>query len=79
MMKPYPELQTDRLILREVAAEDATSVQRLAGEWEVACIMLFVTHSYEDREWPRSGSPPATLAYESGEHVTRPLSVVNDR
>jgi hypothetical protein len=26
MMKPYPELQTDRLILREFAVEDATSV-----------------------------------------------------
>jgi hypothetical protein len=55
MMKPYPELQTDRLILREFAVVDATSVQRLAGEWKVACIRLFVTHSYEDREWPRSG------------------------
>jgi len=37
---------TDRLILREFAVEDATSVQRLAGEWEVAFFMLFVTHSY---------------------------------
>jgi hypothetical protein len=34
MMKPYPELQTDRLILREFAVEDATSVQRLASEWK---------------------------------------------
>lgn len=70
MMKPYPELQTDRLILREFAVEDATSVQRLAGEWKVACIRLFVTHSYEDREWPRSGSLPTTPAYESAERVT---------
>lgn len=70
MMKPYPELQTDRLILREFAVVDATSVQRLAGEWEVACIMLFITHSYEDREWPRSGSLPTTPAYESAECVT---------
>ncbi len=69
MMKPYPELQTDRLILREFAVVDATSVQRLAGEWKVACIRLFVTHSYEDREWPRSGSPPTTPAYESAERV----------
>jgi hypothetical protein len=70
MMKPYPELQTDRLILRKFAVEDATSVQRLAGKWEVACIMLFVTHSDEDREGSRSGSPATTPAYESGERVT---------
>jgi hypothetical protein len=32
-MEPYPELQTDRLILREFALEDAPNVQRLVGEW----------------------------------------------
>ncbi len=35
-MKPYPTLRTDRLVLREFAVEDASNVQRLAGEWEVA-------------------------------------------
>ena len=49
-MKPYPELRTDRLILRELALEDAPSLQHLAGEWEVARMMLFIPHPYEDRE-----------------------------
>ena len=57
-MKPYPELRTDRLILRELALEDAPSLQRLAGEWEVARMMLFIPHPSR-MAWPRSGSLPA--------------------
>ncbi len=68
-MEPYPELRTLRLILREFDLEDAPSVQRLAGEWEVARKMVFVPHPYEDgmaEEWIASHRP----AYEAGEHVT---------
>jgi RimJ/RimL family protein N-acetyltransferase len=68
-LKSYPELRTDRLILRELALEDAPSLQRLAGEWEVARMMLFIPHPYEDgmaEEWIATCRP----AYEAGERTT---------
>jgi [ribosomal protein S5]-alanine N-acetyltransferase len=68
-MKPYPTLRTDRLVLREFTAEDASDVQRLAGEWEVARMMLHVPHPYEDgmaQEWIATHRP----AFEAGERLT---------
>jgi ribosomal-protein-alanine N-acetyltransferase len=68
-MKPYPKLQTERLILREFTVEDAPSVQSLAGEWEVARTMQSVPHPYEDgmaEEWIAAHRP----AFEAGERVT---------
>lgn len=68
-MKPYPELRSNRLLLREFAVEDASDVQRLAGEWEVARTMLLVPHPYEDGEaeaWIATHRP----AYEAGERIT---------
>ena len=44
-MKPYPELRTDRLTLREFVPEDAPEVQRLVGAREVART-LPVPHPY---------------------------------
>src|ERR671916_2195943 len=67
-MKPYSELRTDRLVLREFALEDAPDVQRLAGEREVARTMLLVPYPYEDgmaEEWIATHRP----AYEAGERV----------
>ena len=54
MKKPYPRLQTERLILRAFTLKDAPDVQRLAGEWEVARTLLSIPHPYEDgmaAEW----------------------------
>jgi ribosomal-protein-alanine N-acetyltransferase len=68
-MKPYPTLQTDRLVLREFTAEDASDVQHLASEWEVARTMLHVPHPYEDgmaEEWIATHRP----AFEAGERLT---------
>jgi RimJ/RimL family protein N-acetyltransferase len=68
-MESYPELQTDRLILREFALVDAPEVQRLVGEWEVTRTLLIVPHPYEEgmaREWIATHRP----AYEAGERVT---------
>jgi [ribosomal protein S5]-alanine N-acetyltransferase len=68
-MEPYPKLQTDRLILREFALEDAPNVHRLVGEWEVAHTLLRVPHPYEDgmaQEWIATHRP----AYEAGERVS---------
>ena len=47
-MNFQPELQTDRLVLREFTVEDAPVVQRLVGEWEVARTMRHIPHPYED-------------------------------
>ena len=68
-MEPYPELQTDRLILREFTLEDAPNVRRLVGEWEVAYSLLIVPHPYKDgmaQEWIATHRP----AYEAGERVS---------
>jgi [ribosomal protein S5]-alanine N-acetyltransferase len=68
-MRPYPTLRTDRLVLRAFALEDAADVQRLAGEWEVARMMLHVPHPYEDgmaEAWIRTHHP----AFEAGERLT---------
>lgn len=67
-MKPYPRLQTERVVLREFTGQDAPDVRRLAGEWEVARALLSVPHPYEDgmaEEWI-SGH---RSAFERGEEV----------
>ena len=68
-MKPYPTLRTDRLVLREFTVEDASDVQRLVGEWEVARMMSHLPHPYEDgmaEEWIATHRP----AFETGERLT---------
>jgi RimJ/RimL family protein N-acetyltransferase len=68
-MKPYPTLLTDRLVLREFTLEDASEVQRLVGQWEVARMMSNVPHPYEDgmaEEWIATHRP----AFEAGERLT---------
>ena len=46
-MSPFPELKTDRLLLRKFQLSDAPDVQRLAGAKEVAA-GTFLPHPYED-------------------------------
>jgi len=68
-LKPYPTLQTERLILREFPLEDVPEVQRLAGAYEIARMTLLIPHPYEDgmaEEWIASLRP----SYEAGEQVT---------
>ena len=68
-MEPYPELNTDRLVLRESTPPDVSAVQRLVGEWEVARTLAVVPHPYEDgmaEEWIASLRP----AYEAGKTLT---------
>ncbi|HMB69062.1 MAG TPA: GNAT family N-acetyltransferase [bacterium] len=53
---PFPQLETDRLLLRELRLTDAPTVQRLAGDERIART-TFVPHPYEDglaEEWIRS-------------------------
>jgi [ribosomal protein S5]-alanine N-acetyltransferase len=69
VMKPYPTLQTERLVLRAFTREDAPDVQRLAGAREIARMTLLIPHPYADgaaEEWISTHRP----AYEAGEHVT---------
>ena len=53
-MKRYPKLQTARLDLRGFEPGDAPDVRRLAGEWEIARMLLSVPHPYGEgvaEEW----------------------------
>ncbi len=47
-MLTVPTLTTDRLILRSFTLEDASDVQRLAGEREVAATTCAISHPYKD-------------------------------
>jgi len=51
---PIPTLRTTRLVLRPFRPDDAPTVQRLAGEREIAASTLTVPHPYPDgaaEEW----------------------------
>jgi ribosomal-protein-alanine N-acetyltransferase len=53
-MKIAPTLHTERLILRSFTREDATDVQRLASDPDVASTTYEIEHPYEDgmaEEW----------------------------
>ena len=47
-MKKYPELNTERLILRGFQPTDAPHIQELAGAFEVAEMTLNIPHPYLD-------------------------------
>ena len=56
-MRTAPPLLTERLLLRSLTLEDAADVQHLAGEYDVASMVLAIPHPYEDgmaEEWMRS-------------------------
>jgi ribosomal-protein-alanine N-acetyltransferase len=55
-----PTLKTSRLVLRPFRKDDAASVQRLAGEWEIADTTLNVPHPYENglaEQWIETHGP----------------------
>src|SRR5438105_534326 len=67
-MSEQPTLTTPRLVLRPFRLEDASDVQRLAGERDIAATTLRIPHPYLD------GMAEAWLAtlqprYEKGEAV----------
>jgi RimJ/RimL family protein N-acetyltransferase len=47
-MADQPSLETDRLMLRPFRLEDASEVQRLAGDREVAATTLRIPHPYPE-------------------------------
>jgi ribosomal-protein-alanine N-acetyltransferase len=53
-MAELPTIQTERLLSRPFALQDAAAVQQLAGDREIAASTLAVPHPYEDgmaEEW----------------------------
>ncbi|TET51846.1 MAG: N-acetyltransferase, partial [Anaerolineales bacterium] len=53
-MAKRPTIETERLVLRPFTLDDASAVQELAGEWEIAANTLNMPHPYEDgmaEEW----------------------------
>ncbi len=73
--RPQPELLTARLRLRPFVAADASEVQRLAGEREVAETTLNIPHPYPDGAAAKWIAEHATL-YEGGDGV---VFAVTDR
>ncbi len=75
-MNERPTIQTDRLLLRPFALEDASMVQTLAGEKDIASTTLNLPHPYEDgmaEEWIGTHQD----RYEKGESVVLAI-VLND-
>ena len=48
MMAERPTLKTERLILRPFMLADAPEVQRLAGDRDIASMVVTIPHPYED-------------------------------
>ena len=46
--RPMPTLTTQRLVLRPFKQDDAKTLQRLMGTWEIADTTLSIPHPYED-------------------------------
>ena len=75
-MNERPTIHTDRLLLRPFTLEDASRVQKLAGEKDIASTTLNIPHPYEDgmaQEWIGTHQD----RYDKGESVVFAI-VLND-
>ncbi len=68
-MPEQPALESPRLILRPFRLDDALTVQRLAGERDIAATTLAIPHPYEDGAAERWIAPQRE-AFEKDESVT---------
>lgn len=69
-----PTITTQRLVLRPFSLTDASTVQRLAGAYEVAAMTLNIPHPYPDgmaEEWITSHGP----AWETKTHLTLAITL----
>ena len=77
-MKERPTLETTRLTLRPFTVSDASDVQRLAGERDIASTTLNIPHPYEEgmaEQWIASHQE----RYEKGELVNFAITLRADR
>ncbi len=77
-MKERPTLETTRLTLRPFTVADASDVQRLAGEREIASTMLNIPHPYEEgmaEQWIATHQE----RYEKGELVNFAITLRVDQ
>jgi ribosomal-protein-alanine N-acetyltransferase len=76
-MSDQPTLNTVRLVLRPFRLEDASEIQRLAGDREIAATTLRIPHPYPDgaaEEWISS----VAHRYEKGETVAFGITRADD-
>lgn len=76
-MAPIPTLQTERLVLRPFARDDASDVQRLAGDRAIADTTAAIPHPYPD------GGAEAWIAtheaaFEEGDGLTLAVARASD-
>ena len=72
------ELTTDRLLLRPFTLSDAPTVQRLAGDRDIASTTLNIPYPYEDgmaEEWIKKHSEQ----FEQREEVTFAITLRQDK
>lgn len=77
-MRTAPPLLTERLLLRSLTLEDAQDVQHLAGERDIALMVLRIPHPYEDgmaEEWIRFCAD----AYKKDEAINFAITLKTDR
>jgi RimJ/RimL family protein N-acetyltransferase/catechol 2,3-dioxygenase-like lactoylglutathione lyase family enzyme len=77
-MQKQPVINTDRLILRPFAMEDAADVQKLAGEKEIADTTLLIPHPYPDgaaEEWISSHE----TKFNNGEEIIFAITLKNSK
>ncbi len=65
----FPQLKTERLVLRAFDAASAADVARLAGDRDIASNTLRIPHPYSE-EMAREWIAPLTSEFEKGESVT---------
>jgi RimJ/RimL family protein N-acetyltransferase len=72
--KSFPSLETERLVLRAFTLDDAADVQRLAGDRDIAKMVMSIPHPYEDgvaEEWIATHQ----TSFERGESVLLAITV----
>lgn len=73
-MKVIPTLHSERLTLRPFTLDDATDVQRLAGDKDIASTTCAIPHPYEDgmaEEWINSH----TEVFENGKGINLAIAL----
>lgn len=65
LMKPLPTIETERLVLRPYALDDAADIKRLAGDRAIADTTFRIPHPYPDGEAERFMSTHA-VEYDGG-------------